>query len=187
MLRLMGSLTALTLTLAAQGPAPQAPTAPAGKASSNPMKELIRAELSASEVGTPEVLAASLYAFISGPAGQKRDIEKIRALFHPTARIMVAARHPEKGAFLRPLELEGFLAFALPQWEKGFFERSTGQSVQKQEGVAQVWSSYEIRLVEAGPVLYTGINALQCGWDGKRWWITHLEFQSLPAPALAGS
>lgn len=187
MIRLVGYLAALTL--AAQGPAPQPPSVktPTGKASSNPMKELIRAELSAAEVGTPDALAASLYAFISGPAGQKRDSEKIRALFHPTARIMVAARHPEKGAFLRPLELEGFLAFAIPQWEKGFFERSTGLAVQKQEGVAQVWSSYEIRLAAEGPVLYTGINALQCGWDGKRWWITHLTFQSLPTPALVGS
>lgn len=188
MVRPLGTLAALALatTLTAQGPAPQ-PPAPGGKPTSNPMKELVRADLAPAEVGTPGALATSLYAFISGPTGQKRELEKIRALFHPAARIMVAARHPEKGAFLRPLELEGFLGFAIPQWEKGFFERSTGLSVQVQDGVAQVWSPYEIRLSAEGPVQYTGVNALQCGWDGKRWWITHLEFQSVPAPGLAGA
>jgi hypothetical protein len=182
------SLLCLTaLSLVAQGPPPPkpAPEAPKPAAiSSNPIKEVVRAELSAAEAGTPEALTASLYAFISGPKDQKRDAEKIRALFHPQARLMVAANHPERGAFLRPLELEAFLAFAIPQWEKGFFERGTAVSVQKQEGVAQVWSPYEIRLSPDGPAMYTGINALQCAWDGKRWWITHLAFQSAPTAAL---
>jgi hypothetical protein len=175
------------LALAAQGPPPakpadQAPSLP--PMSSSPIKELVRADLSPAETGTPEALMAALYAFISGPKDQKRDLEKIRALFHLQARIVAAARHPEKGAFIRPMELEAFLAFAIPQWERGFFERSTAVSVQKQDGVAQVWSPYEIRLVADGPALYTGINALQCAWDGKRWWITHLEFQSAPTAAL---
>ena len=177
------------LSLLAQGPPPAEPRAgaPASPAvSSNPLKELVRADLSPAETGTPEALTASLYAFISGPRDQKRDIEKIRALFHLQARLVVAARHPEKGAFIRPMELEAFLAFAIPQWEKGFFERGTAVSVQKQDGLAQVWSPYEIRLTADGPAMYTGINALQCAWDGKRWWITHLEFQSSPTQALLG-
>ena len=182
------SLLCLTsLSLLAQGPPPakpkgEVPALPA--VSSNPMKELVRADLSPAEAGTPEALTASLYAFISGPKDQKRDIEKIRALFHVQARLVVAAKHPEKGAFIRPMDLEAFLAFAIPQWEKGFFERSTAVTVQKQDGLAQVWSPYEIRLTAEGPAMYTGINALQCAWDGKRWWITHLEFQSMPTSAL---
>lgn len=175
-------------TLAAQGP-PPAPLplpAPSGQASPSPLKELVRAELSAAEAGTPEALTASLYAFISGPKDQKRDLEKIRSLFHLQARILVAARHPEKGPFLRAMELEAFLGFAIPQWEKGFFEKGTVGSVQRFEGLAQVWSPYEIRLSAEGPAMYTGVNALQCAWDGKRWWITHLEFQSAPTAALLG-
>jgi hypothetical protein len=161
-------------------PAPQPPPR-----SSNPIKELVRVDLSAEEAGTPEALAASLYAFISGPQGQKRDVDRIRSLFQLQARIMVVGRHPEKGVFLRPLELEAFLTFAAPQWEKtGFFERGSAPAIQRLDGVAQVWSPYEIRLSADGPVLYTGVNALQCAWDGKRWWITHLEFQSAPTQAL---
>lgn len=185
MLRSLLCLTALSLV--AQGPPPAKKpieTLNLPPQSSSPIKELVRADLSEAETGTPEGLTAALYAFISGPKDQKRDIEKIRALFHLQARLVVAAKHPEKGAFMRPMDLEAFLAFAIPQWEKGFFERSTGMSVQKQDGVAQVWSPYEIRLAADGPALYTGINAFQCAWDGKRWWITHLEFQSAPTTAL---
>lgn len=139
----------------------------------------LRAELSAGEAATPEALTASLYAFISGPAGQKRDLAKIRALFHPTARVVVAGNHPEKGAFLRVIELEPFLAFAVPQWETGFFEQAAAApTVQRWQGLAQVWTPYAIRRSAGGAVEYTGVNALQCVWDGKRWWITHLAFQS---------
>ena len=188
MIRSLLFLSALSLT--AQGPPPPKPVpeslpAPTGQPSSSPLKEVVRVELSAEEAGTPEALTASLYAFVSGPQGQKRDMDKLRSLFQLQARILVVGRHPEKGLFLRPMELEAFLTFAAPQWEKsGFFERSTAVSVQKQDGIAQVWTPYEIRLAADGPVLYTGVNALQCAWDGKRWWITHLEFQSAPVPAL---
>ena len=188
MIRSLLCLTALSLI--AQGP-PPAKSKPKGDAppvlnmpSSSPIKELVRAPLSAEDTGSPEALTAALYAFISGPKGQKRDIEKVRALFHLQSRVNVAAKHPEFGAFFHPMELEAFLAFAIPQWDKGFFEKGISVIVQKQDGVAQVWSPYEIRLEENGPVLYTGINALQCAWDGKRWWILHLEFQSTPTAAL---
>ena len=184
------TLCLAALPILAQGPPPKPPAAPTGQASSNPLKELVRADLSAAEAGTPEALANSLYAFISGPKDQKRDVEKVRALFHLQARVVVAARHPEKGPFLRPMDLESFLAFAMPQWERtGFFEQGTGTRVQAFEGMAQVWSPYEIRMVPDGPVVFTGVNALQCAFDGKRWWIMHLEFQSVasptPAPAQA--
>jgi len=185
------------LVLVAQGPPlpkapaqalPVLPTPQAPVRSANPLKEVVRVDLSAAEAGTPEALTASLYAFISGPVGQPRNVDRIRSLFHLQARIMVVARHPEKGLFLRPMELEAFLGYAAPQWEKtGFFERGTAPSIQKEDGVAQVWSPYEIRLTAEGPVVYTGVNALQCAWDGKRWWITHLEFQSQPTQALMGA
>lgn len=186
MIRALLCLT--TLSLLAQGPPPakkkvaDLPTLPAP--SSGGVKELVRAELSPAEIGTPEALAATFYAFISGPKGQKRDIERIRALFHVHARLAVAAKHPESGAFMRPMDLEAFLSFAIPQWEQGFWEKGTAVTVTKQEGLAQVWSPYEIRLASDGPAAYTGINAFQCVFDGKRWWIMHLAFQSAPTEAL---
>ncbi len=106
-----------------------------------------------------------------GPAGLKREVERIRSRFHPQARLIAAARHPEKRAFLRPVELETILTFAVPQWEQAFCERGTGDRVQRLEG----------------PADYTGVNALQCVWDGRRCWITHLAFQNTWVPARSRS
>ena len=190
MIRTLLCLTAATLI--AQGPPPAKPAPENLKLppmTSSPVKELVRADLSADEAGSPQALLTTLYALISGPKAEPRDLEKIRALFHLQSRIMVTAKHPEKGTFLRPLELEAFLAFALPQWQRtGFYEKgSAAPTIQAYEGLAQVWSPYEIRLAADGPVLYTGVNALQCAFDGKRWWITHLQFQSAPTAALEAS
>ncbi len=181
MIRRPVRLAALALApaalLSAQGkPQPLQPAPPAA-----PVPPL-RAELAAGEAASPEALVNALYAFISGPAGQKRDLAKIRALFHATARVEVAGNHPEKGAFLRVIELEPFLAFAVPQWETGFFEQAAAAPVvQRWQGLAQVWTPYAIRRTAGGPVAFTGVNALQCAWDGKRWWITHLAFESAAA------
>lgn len=181
MIRRPVRLAALALApaalLSAQGkPQPVQPAPPAA-----PVPPL-RAELAAGEAASPEALVNALYAFISGPAGQKRDLAKIRALFHATARVEVAGNHPEKGAFLRVIELEPFLAFAVPQWETGFFEQAAAAPVvQRWQGLAQVWTPYAIRRTAGGPVAFTGVNALQCAWDGKRWWITHLAFESAAA------
>ncbi len=66
--------------------------------------------------------------------------------------------------------------------ETGFFEQATAApTVQRWQGLAQVWTPYAIRRAAGGPVEYTGVNALQCIWDGKRWWITHLAFESAAA------
>lgn len=176
-----------TAALSAQGPAPKdPPKPPSGLTTSTGLKELVRADLSLAEAGTPEALTASLYAFISGPAGQKRDIERIRALFHLSCRIVMAGKHPQTGPFFRPADLEAFLGWAIPQWEKtGILEQGGTPSVQRWEGMAQVWSPYTLRSAADGPVTFRGVNALQCAFDGKRWWITHLQFQNLPAEAPA--
>jgi len=92
----------LTMSLTAQvSPAPKAivETPQLPPRSSSLIKALVRADLGPTEVGTPEALAASLYAFISGPKDQKRDIEKIRALFHLSARMLWVGNHPKEGAF----------------------------------------------------------------------------------------
>lgn len=172
-------MLALLLTAVLQPP-------PAPAAALRPpetLKEVVRARLGPAEAGTPEALAGSLYAFLSGPKDQKRDIERIRALFHPSARLIWSGTHPKEGAFFRMIELEAFLAFAIPQWEQGFFEDGTSMAVQRWEGLAQVWTPYTIRKAKEGPVAFRGVNALQCAWDGKRWWITHLAFQNQPVEA----
>ena len=137
-----------------------------------------RAELGAAEAGTVDALMKNLYGYISGPAGQKRDVPKIRALFHPECRFVITGNHPEKGAIVRTFSVEEFLQRAVPNWEKGFFEQETKRETRAWGNMASIWTTYQSRHAADGEVVMRGINNLQLQWDGKRWWVMNIQFQN---------
>jgi len=137
-----------------------------------------RAELIAADAGTQDLLMKSLYGYISGPAGQKRDAAKIRGLFHPECRFTITGNHPEKGVIVRSLSLDEFMDRAMPSWEKGFFEQETKRETKDWGNMAAVWTTYESRHEKDGPVIMRGINSLQLQWDGKRWWVMNIQFEN---------
>ncbi len=110
-----------------------------------------------------------LYTIISGPAGQKRDLGALRALLHPDAQHAFVHRGPEGGPLLRRFELEAFLQFTQPIWEKGFYEQEVARKVEIFGNIAHAFSTYEVRQKPEGPVLRRGINSFQFVHDGKRW------------------
>jgi ketosteroid isomerase-like protein len=154
------------LILLAQAPAP------APKPAEPP-----RAALTAAEAGSVEAIMTSLYGFISGPAGQKRDVAKVRALFHPDCRFIVTGNGP-KGPGFRVFTVEQFLERAVPQWEQGFYEQEAHRDVQRWGNMAAVWTRYESRHEAAGAPFMRGINSLQLQWDGARWWVMSIQFQN---------
>lgn len=110
-----------------------------------------------------------LYTIISGPAGQKRDLGALRALLHPEAQHAFVHRGPDGLPALRRFELEAFLQFTQPIWEKGFYEQETARRVESFGNIAHAFSTYEVRLKPEGPVVRRGINSFQFVHDGKRW------------------
>jgi hypothetical protein len=140
--------------------------------------EAPRATLNALEAGSLDAFMTSLYAFISGPVGQKRDVAKIRALFHPSCRFVVSGNDAEKKPRFLVLDVEAFLARAVPNWEQGFFEKETKRTTLQWGHMANVWTSYETRKTADGPVWMRGINNVQLQFDGNRWWVMALQFQA---------
>ena len=49
------------------------------------------------EVASPDAIISSVYGVISGPAGQKRDWDRMRSLFYPDARLIRTAPKKEGG------------------------------------------------------------------------------------------
>lgn len=150
-------------------------------ADAEPSKELpgleSRAVLGKGEAGSIDALVQSLYGFISGPAG-KRDVGKIRALFHPECRFSVSGHKPDGSAVLRSFSVEDFLARAVPSWEKGFVEHEAKREVQQWGNMATVWTRYETSFGEGMQEHMRGINALTLHFDGTRWWVMALHFQN---------
>lgn len=110
-----------------------------------------------------------LYTLISGPEGKVRDLGALRALLHPAAQHAFIHRGADGLPLLRRFELEAFLQFTQPIWEKGFYEQEVARRVEIFGNIAHTFSTYEVRLKPEGPVVRRGINSFQFVHDGKRW------------------
>lgn len=128
------------------------------------------------DLATLDGVIHELYAVISGPAGQKRDWDRFRALFSPGARL-VATSVKEDGTLRRtPISPEDYIRLSGPYLEKnGFFEKEIARKVERWESLAQVFTTYESRhLAGDKDPFERGINSLQLTFDGKRWWVESL-------------
>ena len=147
---------------------------------------------------TIDGIIAALYDVISGPAGQKRDWERMRTLYAPGARLMPTAPVRPPGAAAdapltgdephaaQVLDVDGYVARSGKYLEEnGFFERETAHRVETYGHIAHVWSTYEARHKADDPKPFMrGINSIQLMHDGRRWWVVSIfwEAESPRAP-----
>jgi hypothetical protein len=122
------------------------------------------------------------YKTISGPAGQKRDWDRQRALFFPGARLIPTAVRPgenESGLAPQILDVEQYIARVEPLFrEKGFYETEVSRRTEEFGRIAHVWSTYESRYRTDDPEPFMrGINSFQLFHDGTRWWILNIYWQ----------
>ena len=122
------------------------------------------------------------YATISGPAGQKRDWDRQRALFLPGARLIptaVKAGENEGGLAPQLLDVDAYIARVEPFFrENGFYEIEVARRTEQFGSIAHVWSTYESKHREDDPEPFMrGINSFQLFHDGSRWWIVNIYWQ----------
>lgn len=134
----------------------------------------------AEDVGSMEAILAAVYESISGPAGQKRDWDRMRSLFVPGARLIPAVYRPDSAPTLRMLEVEQYITTVGPRLEaNGFFEREVAHRTERYGGVVHVFSTYESRRLASDPKPFArGINSFQLWYDGKRWWIVTIYWEA---------
>jgi hypothetical protein len=132
-----------------------------------------------SDVASLDAILKATYDTISGPAGQKRDWNRLRSLFMPGARMIPSGPRPDGSFSAQALDVEGYIARAGDYLEKnGFFETEIARRTDRFGNIAQVFSTYESRhkADEAKPFM-RGINSFQLLYDGKRWWIVTIYWQ----------
>ncbi len=134
----------------------------------------------ASDVSSMDAIMRAVYDVISGPAGKKRDWNRMRSLFIPGARLIPTA--PGKtgdGVASRVLDVEGYVTRAGSYLEtNGFFEREAARRTEQYGNIAHVFSTYESRHKADDPKPFArGINSFQLMNDGKRWWIVTIFWQ----------
>ncbi|MEA2173410.1 MAG: hypothetical protein QOD00_1002 [Blastocatellia bacterium] len=162
-------------------PAPQAQT-PAPKAETPAQKTETPAATPAAtpaDVASMDAIIAALYDVISGPAGKKRDWDRMRSLFAPGARLIPTGPRQAGGVGSRVLTVDEYIARASAFFEKeGFYERESARRTETFGNIAHAFSTYESRHKpdDAQP-FQRGINSIQLMNDGQRWWVLTIFWQ----------
>ena len=156
-------------------PAPQ--TTPMPKAPTTPTPAAPAA--SPADVASLDAILAALYDVISGPAGKKRDWDRMRSLFVPGARLIPTGPRQSGGYGARVLTVDEYIERASGVFDKeGFYERESARQTELFGQIAHVFSTYESRHApdDAKP-FQRGINSIQLLNDGQRWWVVTIFWQ----------
>jgi len=134
---------------------------------------------SPADVNSMDSIIAAVYDVISGPAGKKRDWDRMRSLFAPGARLIPTGPR-STGGYGSPVHtVDEYIARAEPFFEKeGFYEKEAARQTEMFGQIAHVFSTYESRHSpdDAKP-FQRGINSIQLMNDGKRWWVVTIFWQ----------
>lgn len=156
-------------------------TTPTPTPMNNPQKpETTTPPANPADVSSIDAIIAAVYDVISGPAGKKRDWDRMRSLFMPGARLIPTGPRPAGGYGSRALMVEDYVTRGTPLFEKeGFFERESARRTESFGQIAHVFSTYESRHApEDAKPFQRGINSIQLMNDGKRWWIVTIFWQA---------
>ncbi|PWT94913.1 MAG: hypothetical protein C5B55_02000 [Blastocatellia bacterium] len=131
------------------------------------------------DVKSIDAIIAAVYDVISGPAGKKRDWDRMRSLFIPGARLIPTNARPDASYASRVLSADEYISRAEPFFEKeGFYEREVSRKMEQFGQIAHVFSTYESRhAADDAKPFQRGINSFQLMNDGKRWWIVTIFWQ----------
>ena len=158
-----------SISLMAQNPTPSPqPAAPAVK------------EANPADVASIDAIMKAVYEVISGDAGQKRDWDRFRSLFHKDAKLIPSGKNPQTGVTgARYMTPNDYAERSGPMLEQnGFHEREMTRHVDQFGNIAQVFSSYEsFRKKDDKAPFMRGINSFQLLYDGKRWWVMNIFWQ----------
>jgi hypothetical protein len=132
----------------------------------------------AEDIASVESIVQALYDSISGPQGT-RDWNRLRSLFFPGARLIPSGRRPDGSIAARVLSVDDFVKAIEPRVKnEGFFESEIHRRVERFGAVAHVFSTYESRHAKGDKPFVRGINSLQLFFDGKRWWVVTIFWDS---------
>ena len=145
------------------------------------------------DVESIEAIIAAAYDSISGPAGKKRDWDRMRSLFISGARLIPTAKdagkhdvdlatgrvRPTGGLAPQILDVDAYIARVEPFFATtGFYEKEVARRIEQFGQIAHVWSTYESRHDPSDVVPFMrGINSIQLFNDGSRWWILSIYWQ----------
>ncbi len=133
------------------------------------------------DVSSVDSIMNAVYDVISGDAGQPRDWDRFRSLFHKDARLIPTGKNPQTGVFgATVLSPDDYVKRAEPNFAKnGFYEKEIARKSDTYGNIVHAFSTYEARRKkdDEKPFL-RGINSFQLFFDGTRWWVMTIYWQA---------
>jgi len=104
----------------------------------------------------------------------------MRSLFVPGTKMTPLVPEKNGGFAVRQLSVEDYVTRARPRLEsEGFFEREIARRSERFGNLVHVFSTCESRHKPEDKAPFArGINSLQLMFDGKRWWILSIAWES---------
>jgi hypothetical protein len=139
------------------------------------------------DVESADAIIAALYDVISGPAGEKRDWDRMKNLFISEGRLIPTGKGPN-GVGYRTWTVQEYIEQAGAGLEEGgFFEVEISRKTEAYGTISHVFSTYESRrTLKDDKPFARGINSIQLLNGGDRWWIVSVfwmgESQEFPLP-----
>lgn len=174
------SLIVLSINSFAQTQTPTPQPTPMTGQQSQPTQTTSTPAANPADVGSIDAIVNAVYDVISGPAGKKRDWDRMRSLFIPGARLIPTGPRPGNAYGSRVLTVEDYVTRGSALFEKeGFFEKEVARKSESFGQIAHIFSTYEARHSTADEKPFIrGINSIQLMNDGKRWWIVTIFWQA---------
>lgn len=125
-----------------------------------------------SDWATPQAIINAMYETISADPGKKRDWIRFRELFFDNAQVLISMESTQFSGIMAS-DVEQLISLTESAYgQTGFHEIETAQKITQYGNMANVYSSYEIKLKlsDTAPLL-KGLNHFQLLFDGDRWWI----------------
>ena len=138
-------------------------------------------EANPADVASIDSIIKAVYDVISGDAGQTRDWNRMRSLFHRDARLIPSGKNPNTGVVgARAVTPDEYIKRNEPFFAKeGFYEREMARRTEIFGNIAHVFSTYEsLHKKDDKTPFARGINSIQLLNDGKRWWIMTIYWQA---------
>lgn len=135
-------------------------------------------EANPEDVSSIDAIMKSYYEVVSGPAGVERQWARDSSLHFSNPYIVLITDGENGEAVPSQMSLAEFHKSSRSLVDSGFFEYEIYRVVEERGALAQVWSTYEWRSTENGPIGGRGINSLQLFNDGKRYWLLSWMFDA---------
>jgi hypothetical protein len=126
------------------------------------------------DVASVDGMMKAFYDVVNVAPDAARQWDRDRTLYVPSIRFFAIDGAGKVSVYDHP----SFVADTEPLIRAGFREREIARTTRRYGNMVHVDSAYETRRGRQGEDLSRGVNSIELYWDGTRWWISSVVWQS---------